>query len=270
MFNLQYSNRKPNGRVEIDRRHPLAPDRRLYLFNEQHPRISRELVKGADGDYVGDQTSILWQVASGVKGIYNNNIDGGRLRIPDLVLSSSIPWTVTACIKSDAATNRSVFVSQTAGSGANYIQALNGTRLRYRAITSTTDFTGITDFTKPTFVSITHNGSQNIRAYQDGVFAGGANPGMSTITLQEFFRYSATFEFAGNIYYFAVHSRQLSDGEIMLLHRAPYSFLRDATVRVFVEPPAAPVGGRIMSSLAHHGGLAGMGGIAGQGGGLAA
>ena len=33
---------------------------------------------------------------------------------------------------------------------------------------------------------------------------------------------------------------------------------------------AAPGGGRIMSSLARHGGLAGPGGIAGQGGGLAA
>jgi len=32
---------------------------------------------------------------------------------------------------------------------------------------------------------------------------------------------------------------------------------------------AAVVGGRIMSSLARHGGLAGHGGIAGQGGGLA-
>ena len=32
---------------------------------------------------------------------------------------------------------------------------------------------------------------------------------------------------------------------------------------------APPVGGRIMSSLAGHGGLAGKGGIAGQGGGLA-
>lgn len=31
----------------------------------------------------------------------------------------------------------------------------------------------------------------------------------------------------------------------------------------------APAGGRIMSSMAGHGGLAGMGGIAGQGGGLA-
>ena len=32
---------------------------------------------------------------------------------------------------------------------------------------------------------------------------------------------------------------------------------------------AAPAGGRVMSSLANHGGLAGMGGIAGKGGGLA-
>jgi len=241
VFNLRYSNRKPNARVEIDRRHPLAPDRRLYLFNEQHPRISRELVKGADGDYVGDQTSILWQIASGVKGIYNNNVDGGRIRIPDLVLSSSLPWTVTACIKSDAATNRSVFVSQSAGSGTSYIQALDGTHLRYRTSATTTNFTGITDFSFPTFVSISHNGSQNIRSYQDGVFSSGAATGMASITLQEFYRYSSTFEFAGNIYYFAVHGRQLSDGEIMLLHRAPYSFLRDATFRVLVNPPVGGV-----------------------------
>lgn len=35
------------------------------------------------------------------------------------------------------------------------------------------------------------------------------------------------------------------------------------------QASAPPAGGRIMSSLTHHGGLAGVGGIAGDGGGLA-
>jgi len=37
----------------------------------------------------------------------------------------------------------------------------------------------------------------------------------------------------------------------------------------FIEEIAAAVGGRIMSSITNHGGLAGHGGIAGPGGGLA-
>ena len=42
-----------------------------------------------------------------------------------------------------------------------------------------------------------------------------------------------------------------------------------ASVGDYSEQPAPVVGGRIMSSLTNHGGLAGYGGIAGQGGGLA-
>lgn len=42
------------------------------------------------------------------------------------------------------------------------------------------------------------------------------------------------------------------------------------TALITEKPAAAPAGGRIMSSLANHGGLAGLGGIAGKGGGLAA
>jgi len=48
--------------------------------------------------------------------------------------------------------------------------------------------------------------------------------------------------------------------------RPPFGY----DIPVTVAPAAAPAGGRIMSSLTQHGGLAGKGGIAGVGGGLAA
>ncbi len=51
--------------------------------------------------------------------------------------------------------------------------------------------------------------------------------------------------------------------------RVIYVPLRKLLVKHIIDSPAVPVTGRVMSSLASHGGLAGMGGIAGKGGGLA-
>lgn len=72
---------------------------------------------------------------------------------------------------------------------------------------------------------------------------------------------------------FAVHhaaliwKRKLRIIEVESVFDNIFSLLVPRTVSIHI--PAAAVGGRIMSSLARHGGLAGYGGIAGQGGGLA-
>ncbi len=70
-------------------------------------------------------------------------------------------------------------------------------------------------------------------------------------------------------FFYYLPSIQCTREQIFQLARKPFGPLRMAPRHVgFVS--AAPPGGRIMSSLARHGGLAGYGGIAGKGGGLAA
>lgn len=63
--------------------------------------------------------------------------------------------------------------------------------------------------------------------------------------------------------------RTLSAEEIAQLHKDPYQILRPSGPMVYFTPSGAAPTGRIMSSLANGGGLAGRGGIAGAGGGLA-
>ena len=70
-------------------------------------------------------------------------------------------------------------------------------------------------------------------------------------------RYAMTFD------------RELTEGEVASLYRDPYQLLRPAAQSAYITSDAPPPSGRIMSSLAHNGGLAGLGGIAGPGGGLA-
>jgi len=56
----------------------------------------------------------------------------------------------------------------------------------------------------------------------------------------------------------------------MYVFRRPADVQKTTAMRVVLRlPAAAPATGRIMSSLARHGGLVGSGGIAGRGGGLA-
>lgn len=67
-----------------------------------------------------------------------------------------------------------------------------------------------------------------------------------------------------------VYRRELTAGEIWSLYSPSTRWdLYWQRQRTYFFVAAAPVGGRIMSSLAKTGGLAGPGGIAGQGGGLA-
>ncbi len=78
--------------------------------------------------------------------------------------------------------------------------------------------------------------------------------------------------FDGLIWDARVYDRALSDAEVWALFDPSTRwelYYETGRVSYFVVP-AAPVGGRIMSSLAASGGLAGCGGIAGSGGGLAA
>lgn len=80
---------------------------------------------------------------------------------------------------------------------------------------------------------------------------------------------SATPEQQGLYLAFYIYNDyELNDAQNQQLHRDPYGPIRP-DLRT-IGKAAAVAGGRIMSSLAHHGGLAGMGGIAGAGGGLAA
>lgn len=79
----------------------------------------------------------------------------------------------------------------------------------------------------------------------------------------------ASNEWDGPIYKVALYDTALTAGQIQSLTHDPYGAFRVIQRRVGLVPAAAP-SGRIMSSLAHHGGLAGAGGIAGAGGGLAA
>jgi len=74
--------------------------------------------------------------------------------------------------------------------------------------------------------------------------------------------------YVGNCYYMYVIAGFLNDYEILSFHRNPYQLVQSKN-DVFYSVPTVAAAGRIMSSLANHGGLAGMGGIAGQGGGLA-
>lgn len=67
-----------------------------------------------------------------------------------------------------------------------------------------------------------------------------------------------------------VWDRALSEVEAVEASNDIFSFVRMRVPMPFFVPAAAAGGGRIMSSLARHGGLAGIGGIAGPGGGLAA
>ena len=62
--------------------------------------------------------------------------------------------------------------------------------------------------------------------------------------------------------------RAWSDGEARAFCANPWQLFQPITRRLYFDEAAA--GGRIMSSLTRHGGLAGSGGIAGHGGGLAA
>ncbi len=79
---------------------------------------------------------------------------------------------------------------------------------------------------------------------------------------------AANLEFKGKIDYVRFYNRVLNYSEMEELYRNPYpEYYTDIQ---WMGRVAAPAGGRIMSSLAYRGGLAGEGGIAGQGGGLAA
>lgn len=68
---------------------------------------------------------------------------------------------------------------------------------------------------------------------------------------------------------FTLHNIAFTDGQVRQWSQDPYGPFRMAAVIRAIPPVVAPVSGRVMSSLVHHGGLAGMGGIAGEGGGLA-
>jgi len=74
--------------------------------------------------------------------------------------------------------------------------------------------------------------------------------------------------FEGHMSYVYIKKGVLTDREARSLHQDPYQIVKPAVPQLYFVPTAA-VAGRIMSSLASHGGLAGYGGIAGKGGGLA-
>lgn len=74
-------------------------------------------------------------------------------------------------------------------------------------------------------------------------------------------------DYNGVINYIYIWRRYLKDAELRSLYHFPNQIFMPIVQRVNV--PVAAVGGRIMSSLTNHGGLAGRGGIAGVGGGLA-
>jgi hypothetical protein len=67
---------------------------------------------------------------------------------------------------------------------------------------------------------------------------------------------------------FQVFPYAMSEQEVFRHSKDPYGLHLITSQNVYT-PTAAVGGGRIMSSLANHGGLAGFGGLAGQGGGLA-
>lgn len=78
----------------------------------------------------------------------------------------------------------------------------------------------------------------------------------------------AAREWNGTLSLLAVFDDRIPDVEARYLSLQPWSILDPRTIIIPVVAPA-PVGGRIMSSLAYYGGLAHKGGIAGKGGGLA-
>jgi len=124
--------------------------------------------------------------------------------------------------------------------------------------------------------TITWNEDTNTRSlYIDGAFADSDGTAFSWVDQvpNEYSLYGDNSA-GGNVAnswqrYAMTFDRELTEGEVASLYRDPYQLLRPLAQSVYITSDAPPPSGRIMSSLAHNGGLAGLGGIAGPGGGLA-
>ena len=120
------------------------------------------------------------------------------------------------------------------------------------------------------------NADSEVDFYMDGVLvstvtsltnaSGGEDSPLFIAGLRE----TATNQMSGDLGFTYVYDRRFTAEEHRLINEAPYRLLKPLTPPIyFTGVAAAPAVGRIMSSLAKSGGLAGLGGIAGPGGGLA-
>jgi len=115
-----------------------------------------------------------------------------------------------------------------------------------------------------------------LRFYTNGVeTAASASTQSGTISYGDFNNYLGWNEIddeyaATNIYASYMFDRQLNASDALELHYDYLAPVRAKRRNYWRTVPAAAPGGRVMSSLVRHGGLAAAGGLAGPGGGLAA
>lgn len=116
---------------------------------------------------------------------------------------------------------------------------------------------------------VNYTGGLDIKTYLDGVdISGSVSTSSWGVNANTIGRGFSSEEFDGMVSDLRIYHAALTPAEVNRMYGDPRDLYRKN--RIIFLPEAAAGGGRVMSSLAGHGGLAGAGGLAGIGGGLAA
>ena len=265
--------------AEIDWSNPLAKD--LVVFYPLGG--TQRMVNLADPT---SQASVNGSFAAHTPiGFVNSSLIGNNLEL----LNSGrycIGNNLTIFIQTDnlqdgASGSPGIFGNRNSASDNNWISvnagpATDNIRVFFKDGSSETllDVSGI-DTKVPHIFAVTRKGDELI-LYVDGERRGSIDEGArSAFTANQNFRIGTYFNAAanrtisGDFNNAGIFQRALSDAEHRLLAQNTHALLKPLTLPTYFTPADAPPAGRIMSSLAKNGGLAGLGGIAGPGGGLA-
>jgi len=278
--------RRPYDRsvsLEINDAHPFARGLlRAFLCNDGMGDTLREFVKSDHAiQNVGNPTAWLTNRRGRTFDFRTSGASRDGFNFTTLTFSDSQPWSIAFGIDriDDGNPAHGALFGDGVDIGSDYINiADDGATDRVDfdpTVGGTTSFadTGITPTGYHDWVISSDGagtGACTIRVHHDGVeFASAStrNGGIILTNLGDG-RNSTALSFRGKLYYAYFYDWRLLNSHAQILKHNPYQIFQSRTQIIPIEV-AAPVGGRIMSSLAYSGGLAHKGGIAGKGGGLA-
>ena len=261
-------NRAPNLPYALNQDSPLA--RGLYHFWTAAPGGYIDLVHGVNAPRTSSATSVIAPIMGQTINPNNALYDVPNAKV---ATASGQPFTMAALITSSGTGNRTFLSFGTSSNNQGpHFGVFNS--LWNFGIWGGENITGGTPTDMlPTWMVATYDGT-NGRIYVDGVLKGGPSTytftgSDSSVRISGLNNASQWF-WDEPIKHVAIANRAWSDAEVYGFFAPPtrWDLYQELGRKIYFVPAPAP-SGRIMSSLAHHGGLAGPGGIAGVGGGLA-
>jgi len=258
---FQYPSRKPIGQVEIDWSNPITMGLQQYLLFTEGGGGIKDLVSGL---FRGIDTGTWGSSKAG------RHLDFADTRI-QITDTSASAYTRLLLVSYDASPNQDNLMTNSA-SGA-YLWSSSGGSTRLGHNSSFNMLTGNqVPLNKPIAVGATYESAfSRAKLFEDGkVVASTLSAPTISSGRTDLGSYNAGFYFNGKMYMALTYTRELSEGEMNELSLNPYSILRPAVpLQYFTPAEEAAIIGRIMGSIAGHGGLVGHGGLAGKRGGLA-